>query len=70
MVSIISLALFLRVISSMTKPGSVAQLVASSTSGPMVVSLIPDRSHTFVEIDHQIISMVILLLPLFPEGLL
>ena len=28
---------------------------------PRVPSLIPVRSHTFVEIDHEIISMVILL---------
>ena len=31
---------------------------------PGVASSIPARSHTFVEIDHEIISMVILLLPL------
>ena len=30
-------------------------------TGPGVASLIPARSHTFVEIDHEIISMVILL---------
>ena len=30
----------------------------------------PAWSHTFVEIDHEIISMVILLLPLIQEGLL
>ena len=31
------------------------------TADPGVVSLIPARSHTFVEIDHEIISTVILL---------
>ena len=30
----------------------------------------PSLSHTFVDIDHEIISMVILLLPLIQEGLL
>ena len=48
-------------------PGRVAQLVtclatdACLTADPGVASLIPARSHTFVEIDHEIISMVILL---------
>ena len=48
-------------------PGRVAQSVkclatdASLTADPGVVSSIPVRSHTFVEIDHEIISMVILL---------
>ena len=48
-------------------PGPVGQSVtcvatdASLTADPGVVSLIPARSHTFVEIDHEIISMVILL---------
>ena len=51
--------------------GCVAQSVtclaidASLTADPGIVSSIPARSHTFVEIDHEIISMVILL-P-FPE---
>ena len=50
-----------------TKPGRVAQSVtclatdASLTADPGVESSIPARSHTFVEIDHEIISMVILL---------
>ena len=50
-----------------TTPGRVAQSVtclatdASLTANPEVASLIPARSHTFVEIDHEIISMVILL---------
>ena len=34
---------------------------ASLTSDPGVASSIPARSHTFVEIYHEIISMVILL---------
>ena len=34
---------------------------ASLTADPGVVSSIPARSHTFVEIDHEIISTVILL---------
>ena len=37
---------------------------------PGVASSIPFRSHTFVEIDREIISMVILLLPLILDGLL
>ena len=46
------------------------QLVASLTADPGVTNLIPIRSHTFVEINHEIISTVILLLPLIQEGLL
>ena len=48
-------------------PGHVAQSVtclvtdAKLTADPGVTSLIPARSHTFVEIDHEIISTVILL---------
>ena len=48
-------------------PGPVAQSVtclatdACLTADPGVVSLIPARSLTFVEIDHEIISTVILL---------
>ena len=47
--------------------GSVAQSVtclatdACLTADPGVASLIPAHSHTFVEIDHEIISTVILL---------
>ena len=40
-------------------PGRVAQSVTCLAPG--VTSLIPARSHTFVEIDHEIISTVILL---------
>ena len=48
-------------------PGRVAQSVtclatdAKLTANPGVASSIPARSHTFVEIDHEIISTVILL---------
>ena len=48
-------------------PGRVAQSVtclatdACLAAIPGVASLIPARSHTFVEIDHEIISTVILL---------
>ena len=42
----------------------------SLTADPGVTSSIPARSHTLVEIDHEIISKVILLLRLFQEGLL
>ena len=51
-------------------PGPIAQSVtclatdASLTADPGVPSSIPARSHTFVEIDHEIISTVILLPPL------
>ena len=48
-------------------PGRIAQSVtclatdAKLTADPGVVSSIPARSHTFVEIDHEIIPTVILL---------
>ena len=48
-------------------PGRLAQSAtclatdASLTADPGVASSIPARSHTFVEIDHEIISTVILL---------
>ena len=48
-------------------PGRVAQSVtclatdACLTADPGVASSIPARSHTFVEIDHELISTVILL---------
>ena len=50
-------------------PGRVAQSVtclatdACLTADPGVASSIPVRSHTFVEIDHEMISTVILLPP-------
>ena len=52
---------------SSVEPGRVGQSVtfqatdASLTADPRVASLIPARSHTFVEIDYEIISMVIFL---------
>ena len=57
-------------------PGCVAQSVtclatdACLTADPGVVSSIPARYHTFVEIDHEIISTVILLpsADLFKKG--
>ena len=51
----------------MTIPGRVVQSVmcqatdASVTADPGVASSIPARSYTFVEIDHEIFSTVILL---------
>ena len=48
-------------------PSSIAQSVtclatdASLTADPGVLSSIPDRSHTFMEIDHEITSTIILL---------
>ena len=52
---------------STIQQGRVAQSVmclaadVSLTADPGVASLIPARSHTFVEIDHEIISTIILL---------
>ena len=43
---------------------------SESTADPVVANLIQTQSHTFVEIDHEIISTVILLLLLIQEGLL
>ena len=57
-------------------PGRVAQSVmcltadTSLTADPGVVSLIPDWSHTLVEIDHEIISTTIPSHQLIQEGLL
>ena len=44
--------------------------MASLTADPGVVSLILAQSHTFENIDHELICMVILLLLLIQEGLL
>ena len=41
--------------------GCVAQSVMCLTTGPGVVSLVLAQPHTFVEIDHEIISRAILL---------
>ena len=57
---------FLTIVDS-DKPGCIAQSVtclatdACLTADPGVASSIPVRSHTFVEIDHEMISMFILL---------
>ena len=51
-----------------TKPGPIAQSVASPTADPGVGSSILARSHNFMEIDHEIISSVILFLLLIQEG--
>ena len=51
------------------QPGRVAQSITYLNADRGVASLIPARSHSFVEIDHEIFSTVILLLPLIQEGL-
>ena len=53
-----------------TQPASVAQLDAPSDWRPGGRGLNPrrGRQHSFVEIDHEICSMVILSLPLIQEG--
>ena len=51
-------------------PGPDAQSVVSQTADPGILNSIPTWFHTFVEIDHEIISTVILLLLLIQEGLL
>ena len=50
--------------------GPIAQSVVSSTADPGGASLILTWSNTFVEIDHEMIPTVILLLLLIQEGLL
>ena len=62
--------LMLLTINSLDLPGPVEQSVASQTADPGITSLIPAQSHTFVDIDHEIISTVILLFWPFQEGLL
>ena len=49
-------------------PVIISQSVVSQTTDPGFVSLISTRSYIFVEIDHEIIYTVILLLPLFKKG--
>ena len=49
------------------KPSLVAQSVASLTAESRAASLSTARPHTFMEIDHEIIPTVILLLPLIQE---
>ena len=51
-------------------PGPIAQLVFSHFVDPGVMSLIQPLPHTLVEIDHEIYSRVILLLPLIQERML
>ena len=55
---------------SVDTPGSVAQSVMNLPADSGVASSIPVRSHTFMEIDHEIISTAYLLLALIQEGLL
>ena len=63
-------------VNDLSIPGRVAQSVtclatdACLTADPGVASSIPPRYHTFVEIDHEIISTVILLpsADLFKKG--
>ena len=50
------------------EPSSVAQLDAPSDWRPGRVQPHRGRQHSFVEIDNEIFSMVILSLPLFQEG--
>ena len=47
---------------------SVAQLDVRPTDDQEVVGLTPTRSATFIEIDHEIFSVVILSLQLIQEG--
>ena len=63
-------------LSQSSMPGRIAQSVtclatdACLTADPGVASSIPVRSHTFVEIDHEMISTIILLpsTDLFKKG--
>ena len=52
------------------KPDPVAQSIESLIADPGVVGSIPARPHTFMEIDRETFSTVILLLPLIQKGLL
>ena len=58
------------VVSQSIKPASVAQLDAPSDWRPGGRGFNPrrGRQHSFVEIDHEIFSTVILSLPLIQEG--
>ena len=49
--------------------GPSSTIGSEPNAGPGVMSLIPARSHTFLGIDHERFSTVILLLPLIQEGL-
>ena len=59
----------LRYESNMNSRGRISQSVESLIADPVVLSSIPARPHTKVEIDHEIISMVSLLLLLIQEEL-
>ena len=50
--------------------GLLVQSVMRLAADPGVLCFIPAQSYTFVVINHEIISTVILLLPLIQEGLL
>ena len=52
------------------RTGPVKQSIARPIADSGVVSLVLVRSHTFVTIDYEIFSAVILHLPLIQEGLL
>ena len=54
------------IISEIIEPlmGPEAHSIASQIADPGVMSLIPARCHTFMEIDCEIFSTIILLLPL------
>ena len=45
-------------------------MVGSLIADPWVVSLIPTQSHTFMEINHETFTAVILFLLLIQEGML
>ena len=49
-------------------PGPIVQAVASPIADPGIMNLILAQSHTFVEIDYEIFSIVFLVL-LIQEGL-
>ena len=49
---------------NLPRPGRVAQSVSCLATDACLTADPPVRSHTFVEIDHEMISTVILLLPL------
>ena len=50
--------------------GPVAQSVTSQTADPVVANSIPAQYNTLMEIDHELIYTVVLLLPLIQDGLL
>ena len=58
------------ILQSIQLPGPIAQSIVCLIADPGVMSLNPAQPHTFMEIDHIMFSMVILLLPLIQERLL